>query len=154
MNPLTYQTLYRKYRSQTFSDLVGQEAVSRALQGAIASGRVAHLTVVAHSQGTIIALDVLHLAWAKRLLRGVEVRLVTLAPDTAEHLVNLTGFQEFCPNDPRRSVQGVFLNDEVGTLHYNTVSIQNNVITGAAASRVDQTDDQKTRPSNGSRSCW
>ena len=31
----SYQTLYRKYRSQTFSDLVGQEAVSRALQGAI-----------------------------------------------------------------------------------------------------------------------
>ena len=30
-----YQTLYRKYRSQTFSDLVGQEAASRAIQGAI-----------------------------------------------------------------------------------------------------------------------
>jgi hypothetical protein len=43
---------------------------------------------------------------------AVEVRLVTLAPDTAEHLVNLTGFKEFCPNDPRRSIEGVFLNDK------------------------------------------
>ena len=47
-----YQTLYRKYRSQTFSDLVGQEAVSRAIQGAIASGRVAHAYLFSGSRGT------------------------------------------------------------------------------------------------------
>ena len=49
---MTYQTLYRKYRSQTFSDLVGQEAVSRALQGAIASDRVAHAYLFSGSRGT------------------------------------------------------------------------------------------------------
>ena len=48
----SYQTLYRKYRSQTFSDLVGQEAVSRALQGAIASDRVAHAYLFSGSRGT------------------------------------------------------------------------------------------------------
>ncbi|MGH7904335.1 MAG: DNA polymerase III subunit gamma/tau [Candidatus Dormibacteraceae bacterium] len=48
----TYQTLYRKYRSQTFSDLVGQEAVSRALQGAIASDRVAHAYLFSGTRGT------------------------------------------------------------------------------------------------------
>src|SRR5438270_13761698 len=37
-----YLSLYRKYRSQTFADLVGQDATSRALQGAIIGGRVAH----------------------------------------------------------------------------------------------------------------
>ncbi|HEX6350597.1 MAG TPA: DNA polymerase III subunit gamma/tau [Candidatus Dormibacteraeota bacterium] len=47
-----YQTLYRKYRSQTFSDLVGQEAISRALQGAIASDRVAHAYLFSGSRGT------------------------------------------------------------------------------------------------------
>jgi DNA polymerase-3 subunit gamma/tau len=47
-----YQSLYRKYRSQTFSDLVGQGAVSRALQGAIASGRVAHAYLFSGSRGT------------------------------------------------------------------------------------------------------
>jgi DNA polymerase III gamma/tau subunit len=34
-----YLSLYRKYRSQTFADLVGQDAASRALQGAIIGGR-------------------------------------------------------------------------------------------------------------------
>ncbi|HVD01388.1 MAG TPA: DNA polymerase III subunit gamma/tau [Candidatus Dormibacteraeota bacterium] len=49
---MSYQTLYRKYRSQTFADLVGQEAVTRALQGAIASGRVAHAYLFSGSRGT------------------------------------------------------------------------------------------------------
>ena len=48
----TYQTLYRKYRSQTFSDLVGQEAIVRALQGAIASDRLAHAYLFSGSRGT------------------------------------------------------------------------------------------------------
>src|SRR5919201_2656085 len=47
-----YQSLYRKYRSQTFSDLVGQEAASRALQGAIVSGRVAHAYLFSGTRGT------------------------------------------------------------------------------------------------------
>jgi DNA polymerase-3 subunit gamma/tau len=49
---LTYQTLYRKYRSQTFADLVGQEATRRALQGAIASDRVSHAYLFSGSRGT------------------------------------------------------------------------------------------------------
>src|SRR5437773_7760350 len=47
-----YQSLYRKYRSQTFADLVGQDASSRALQGAIVSGRVAHAYLFSGSRGT------------------------------------------------------------------------------------------------------
>src|SRR5579872_2348716 len=47
-----YQSLYRKYRSQTFADLVGQEAASRALQGAIIAGRVAHAYLFSGSRGT------------------------------------------------------------------------------------------------------
>jgi DNA polymerase-3 subunit gamma/tau len=47
-----YQSLYRKYRSQTFADLVGQEASSRALQGALISGRVAHAYLFSGSRGT------------------------------------------------------------------------------------------------------
>jgi DNA polymerase III subunit gamma/tau len=49
---LTYQTLYRKYRSQTFADLVGQEATRRALQGAIASDRVSHAYLFSGTRGT------------------------------------------------------------------------------------------------------
>jgi DNA polymerase III subunit gamma/tau len=47
-----YQSLYRKYRSQTFADLVGQDATSQALQGAIISGRVAHAYLFSGSRGT------------------------------------------------------------------------------------------------------
>jgi len=47
-----YQSLYRKYRSQTLADLVGQEAASRALQGAIISSRVAHAYLFSGSRGT------------------------------------------------------------------------------------------------------
>src|SRR5438067_6021733 len=47
-----YQSLYRKYRSQTFADLVGQDASSRALQGAITSGRVAQAYLFSGSRGT------------------------------------------------------------------------------------------------------
>src|ERR1700716_57538 len=47
-----YQSLYRKYRSQTFADLVGQEAASRALQGAIIGSRVAHAYLFSGSRGT------------------------------------------------------------------------------------------------------
>ena len=47
-----YQSLYRKYRSQTFADLVGQDAASRALQGAVISSRVAHAYLFSGSRGT------------------------------------------------------------------------------------------------------
>src|SRR5579859_7492012 len=50
--PNEYQSLYRKYRSQTFADLVGQDAASRALQGAIIGGRVAHAYLFSGSRGT------------------------------------------------------------------------------------------------------
>ncbi len=49
---MSYQTFYRKYRSQTFADLVGQGAVSRALQGAVIGGRVAHAYLFSGTRGT------------------------------------------------------------------------------------------------------
>lgn len=50
----------------------------RVLQEVLAPGGVTHLTVVAHSQGTMIAIDVLWLGWTRRLLEGVNVGLVTM----------------------------------------------------------------------------
>src|SRR5256885_6077051 len=47
-----YQSLYRKYRSQAFAALVGRHASSRALQGAIVPGRVAHAYLFSGSRGT------------------------------------------------------------------------------------------------------
>jgi DNA polymerase III subunit gamma/tau len=39
---MSYQVLARKWRPQVFEDVVGQEAVTRTLQNAIVSGRIAH----------------------------------------------------------------------------------------------------------------
>jgi DNA polymerase-3 subunit gamma/tau len=39
---MTYTVLARKYRPQTFADLVGQEHVTRTLSNALTTGRVAH----------------------------------------------------------------------------------------------------------------
>lgn len=46
------QSLYRKWRSQTFSDLVGQEAVVRTLLNAVREGRLAHAYLFCGPRGT------------------------------------------------------------------------------------------------------
>ena len=49
---MAYQSLYRKYRPQTFADVVGQGHVTRTLQNAIASGRIAHGYLFTGTRGT------------------------------------------------------------------------------------------------------
>src|SRR5664280_2121174 len=39
---MSYQVLARKYRPQKFSEVIGQEHVTRTLKNAIAQGRIAH----------------------------------------------------------------------------------------------------------------
>jgi len=46
-----YEVLARKYRPQTFSELTGQEHVSRILQNAIDSGRIAHAFLFTGARG-------------------------------------------------------------------------------------------------------
>ncbi len=47
-----YQALYRKYRPQTFDDVVGQRAVTQTLKNQIATGRVGHAYLFTGSRGT------------------------------------------------------------------------------------------------------
>ena len=46
------QSLYRKWRSQTFSDLVGQGAVTRTLLNAVRDGRLVHAYLFSGPRGT------------------------------------------------------------------------------------------------------
>ncbi|MRR57228.1 MAG: DNA polymerase III subunit gamma/tau [Deltaproteobacteria bacterium] len=48
---MSYLVLARKYRPQTFLDLIGQEHVCRTLQNAIGSGRVAHAFLFTGARG-------------------------------------------------------------------------------------------------------
>lgn len=47
-----YQALYRKYRSKTFDEVVGQEQVTVTLKNEIASGRIGHAFLFTGSRGT------------------------------------------------------------------------------------------------------
>ncbi len=49
---MAYLSLYRKYRSQTFSALIGQRHVVRTLQNALTSGKIAHAYLFTGPRGT------------------------------------------------------------------------------------------------------
>jgi DNA polymerase-3 subunit gamma/tau len=51
-NPKTYTALYRRWRPQLFSQVVGQKHVTRTLQNALSSGRVAHAYLFCGLRGT------------------------------------------------------------------------------------------------------
>jgi DNA polymerase III subunit gamma/tau len=48
---MTYQVLARKWRPQTFEAVVGQDAITRTLQNALISGRIAHAYLFAGPRG-------------------------------------------------------------------------------------------------------
>lgn len=48
---MTHQSLYRRYRPQSFRDLIGQEHVASALAEQIAGGRIGHAYLFAGSRG-------------------------------------------------------------------------------------------------------
>ena len=47
-----YQALYRKYRPQTFDDVVGQGAVTQTLKTQLLSGHMSHAYLFTGSRGT------------------------------------------------------------------------------------------------------
>jgi DNA polymerase-3 subunit gamma/tau len=49
---MSYQVLARKWRPQSFEDVVGQEPIARTLQNAISQGRIAHAFLFSGPRGT------------------------------------------------------------------------------------------------------
>src|SRR5438046_7894702 len=49
--PVSYQVIARNWRPQTFDAVVGQDAITRTLRNALASGRVAHAYLFAGPRG-------------------------------------------------------------------------------------------------------
>ena len=47
-----YQALYRKYRPQTFSDVVGQKSVTDTLRAQLETGRLSHAYLFTGTRGT------------------------------------------------------------------------------------------------------
>src|SRR3954468_1543851 len=50
-DPVPYRVLARKYRPQSFSALIGQDALVRTLTNAIATGRLAHAYLLTGVRG-------------------------------------------------------------------------------------------------------
>ena len=49
---MAYQALYRKYRPQTFSEVVGQEHITETLKNELASGKTVHAYLFTGTRGT------------------------------------------------------------------------------------------------------
>ena len=49
---MRYQALYRAWRPETFSQIVGQDAVVRTLRHQVETGRVAHAYLFCGTRGT------------------------------------------------------------------------------------------------------
>ena len=47
-----YQALYRKYRSQTFDEIVGQTVISTTLKQAVSSSKISHAYLFSGPRGT------------------------------------------------------------------------------------------------------
>ena len=49
---MAYQALYRKYRPQTFSDVVGQEHITKTLKNELCDGKTVHAYLFTGTRGT------------------------------------------------------------------------------------------------------
>ena len=58
--PSQYRVLARKYRPETFADLVGQDAMVRTLKNAFAADRIAQAFIMTGIRGILRRLRTLH----------------------------------------------------------------------------------------------
>ena len=81
---MSYEVLARKYRPQTFSGLTGQEHVSRTLQNAIDTGRVAHAFLFTGARGVGKTSTARILAKALNCEHGVSLEPCNVCPHCKE----------------------------------------------------------------------
>ncbi len=81
---MSYEVLARKYRPQTFSGLTGQEHVSRTLQNAIDTGRVAHAFLFTGARGVGKTSTARILAKALNCEQGVSLEPCNVCPHCKE----------------------------------------------------------------------
>jgi DNA polymerase-3 subunit gamma/tau len=134
---LSYLVLARKWRPQTFDDLVGQEHVSRTLGNAIATGRVAHAFLFTGVRGVgkttsarimakalncekgPTATPCLQCSPCKEIAAGSDVDVQEIDGASYNGVDEVRKLQESLPYRPARDRYKIFIVDEVHMLSQN-----------------------------------
>jgi DNA polymerase-3 subunit gamma/tau len=134
---LSYLVLARKWRPQTFDDLVGQEHVSRTLGNAIATGRVAHAFLFTGVRGVGKTTSARIMAKAlncekgptatpclvcspcREIAAGSDVDVQEIDGASYNGVDEVRKLQESLPYRPARDRYKIFIVDEVHMLSQN-----------------------------------
>jgi DNA polymerase-3 subunit gamma/tau len=134
---VSYLVLARKWRPQTFSDLVGQEHVSRTLANAIQSGRVAHAFLFTGVRGVgkttsarimakalncekgPTATPCLVCSACREIASGADVDVQEIDGASYNGVDEVRRLQESLPYRPARDRFKIFIVDEVHMLSQN-----------------------------------
>ena len=111
---MTNQALYRRYRSQTFDELVGQEHIVRALRNAVIENRVGHAYLFTGPRGVgkttmarLLAKAVNCLAAAELRPCGVCEMCVAVAEGRAVDVIELDAASHTSVDDAREIIERV-----------------------------------------------
>lgn len=110
---MTELALYRKYRPQTFAQVIGQEQVVRVLEGALKLGNITHAYLFAGSRGTGKT------SVARILARELECRpedLYEIDGASNRGIDEIRALREAVSTMPFRSPRKVYIIDEVHML--------------------------------------
>src|SRR5580765_2745379 len=81
---MSYQVIARKWRPQTFADVVGQQHVTRTLSNAVQSGRVAHAYIFSGARGVGKTTTARILAKALNCVKGPTIEPCNECPACLE----------------------------------------------------------------------
>jgi DNA polymerase-3 subunit gamma/tau len=108
---MSYTVLARRYRSQAFDDVIGQQPIARTLKAAIQAGRVAHAYLFAGTRG------IGKTSMARILARALN------APDTVEDAPQPPDYEEYPPQDvQQRMAEAIMRGEDLNVIEIDGAS--------------------------------
>ena len=88
---MTYQSLYRKYRPNTFDDVIGKKNIVKSLQNAIKLNKISHAYIFTGPRGTgkTTMAKLLAKSIVKMPIRIFVERVITVSKNKREHILIL-----------------------------------------------------------------
>ncbi|MFN7471152.1 MAG: DNA polymerase III subunit gamma/tau, partial [Roseiflexaceae bacterium] len=115
------QALYRRYRSQTFDELVGQEHIVRTLRNAIVDGRIGHAYIFTGPRGVgkttvarLLAKAVNCLAEPTERPCGSCSMCVSIADGSAVDVIEMDAASHTSVDDAREIIERVQFRPAIG----------------------------------------